>query len=196
MLIRNCPGVSLFQKITRVASGVPSAIRAAREVSEPSGRNFVRYRVDTWESAHPRVQLTYDRYAEHLDYPVFLETSLSQFGGLRWWFQCPLCRRRVQKLFLPPRASRFACRHCHNLSYATRNQSPKDRCMEAARCIRLRLGGSASLLDAFPDKPKRMWWRTYQRLWERYERYDHASLLLLMEWVDRNRQKLRGRNGR
>jgi hypothetical protein len=125
MLIRNCPGVSLFQKITRVASGVPSAIRAAREVSEPSGRNFVRYRVDTWESAHPRVQLTYDRYAEHLDYPVFLETSLSQFGGLRWWFQCPLCRRRVQKLFLPPRASRFACRHCHNLSYATRNPKPE-----------------------------------------------------------------------
>ncbi len=28
----------------------------------------------------------------------------------------------------------------------------------------MKLGGSPSLADPFPDKPKGMWWRTYWRL--------------------------------
>jgi len=40
------------------------------------------------------------------------------YGGLRWWFLCPLCSRRVRKLYLPmDGAHQFGCRHCHALSY-------------------------------------------------------------------------------
>jgi len=38
-------------------------------------------------------------------------------GGDRWWFCCPLCSRRVSFIYLPPKASHFACRLCHNLAY-------------------------------------------------------------------------------
>lgn len=35
----------------------------------------------------------------------------------RWFFRCPTCNRRVSKLYQPPGALRFACRHCHALRY-------------------------------------------------------------------------------
>jgi hypothetical protein len=59
------------------------------------------------------------------DYRVGLTTTRPRFGGLRWWFLCPLgvngvpCGRRVGKLYLPPAAGYYGCRHCHDLTYAS-----------------------------------------------------------------------------
>jgi hypothetical protein len=47
---------------------------------------------------------------------VYLHPTPLNFGGVRWWFCCPGCRRRCAKLYLP-RASAFRCRLCHDLSY-------------------------------------------------------------------------------
>jgi hypothetical protein len=55
--------------------------------------------------------------------PILLQTSRPNYGGLRWWFTCPLggvgspCNRRVGKVYLPPGARYFGCRHCHGLVY-------------------------------------------------------------------------------
>jgi hypothetical protein len=60
---------------------------------------------------------------------VPLTTTRPRFGGLRWWFRCPLgvkgepCGRRVGKLYLPPRARDFGCRHCHQLTYRSCQES-------------------------------------------------------------------------
>ena len=56
---------------------------------------------------------------EPLDYSIPLTTTPTPWGALRWWFTCPAagCGRRVGALYLPPGARRFACRHCHNLTY-------------------------------------------------------------------------------
>jgi hypothetical protein len=62
---------------------------------------------------------------------VELTTTRPRFGGLRWWFVCPLlvsgrpCRRRVGKLYLPPRARYFGCRHCYDLTYTSCQESRK-----------------------------------------------------------------------
>src|SRR5262249_20446743 len=59
------------------------------------------------------------------EYRVWLTTTRPRYGGLRWWFACPLaaggrpCRRRVAKLYLPPQARYFGCRHCHELTYTS-----------------------------------------------------------------------------
>jgi hypothetical protein len=37
----------------------------------------------------------------------------------RWWIECPGCRERRDALYLPPDASRWACRTCHQLVYAS-----------------------------------------------------------------------------
>ena len=66
-----------------------------------------------------------------LDYRVELTTSRPNFGGLRWWFICPLminrraCKRRVGKLHLPPGARYFGCRACHQLTYTSCQESRK-----------------------------------------------------------------------
>jgi hypothetical protein len=55
--------------------------------------------------------------------PIPLETTPVHFGGVRWWFLCPLhvdgvpCGRRVGKLYLPPVGRSFGCRACCRLSY-------------------------------------------------------------------------------
>jgi hypothetical protein len=50
-------------------------------------------------------------------------------GGLRWWFLCPHPRsdkspveRRVRVLYRPCNARLFGCRHCHDLSYKSRQR--------------------------------------------------------------------------
>src|SRR5258705_5704745 len=55
--------------------------------------------------------------------PIILTGTIPHFGGVRWWFICPLivdgttCNRRVKKLFLPPGAKYFGCRTCYSLIY-------------------------------------------------------------------------------
>ena len=43
----------------------------------------------------------------------------------------------------------------------------------------MKLGGSPSLLDPFPRKPRRMHWRTYHRAWARAVAAENA---LLANW--------------
>jgi len=73
------------------------------------------------------VQLEYtlpDR-GERLNYKVDLQTTKPRFGGLRWWFTCPLegCGRRVRKLYL--RGRYFGCRVCHDLTYRSAQEHDK-----------------------------------------------------------------------
>jgi len=63
------------------------------------------------------------------DYKIQLTTTPCNFGGVRYWFICPLsrngvyCGRRVAKLYKAPGANYFGCRHCYDLSYESRNES-------------------------------------------------------------------------
>jgi hypothetical protein len=67
------------------------------------------------------------------DYKVELTTSECHYGGVRYWFVCPLttngvqCNQRVGKLYLTPQGNYFGCRHCHNITYADRNMSKRRR---------------------------------------------------------------------
>jgi len=62
------------------------------------------------------------------DYKIRLATTQCHFGGVRYWFICPLnrngvyCGRRVGTLYLAPGGHYFGCRHCYNLSYESRNE--------------------------------------------------------------------------
>jgi hypothetical protein len=94
---------------------------------------------------------------------VWIEWTPCNYGGARAWFICPRgCGRRVAVLY---NRGHFACRHCHQLAYESQQESRKYRELHRAQEIRMKLGRSASLVDPFPAKPKRMHWRTYQRLY-------------------------------
>ena len=68
-----------------------------------------------------------------MDYRVRLVTTIPTYGGLRWWFICPLVRRdggpprRVAKLYLPPGSRYFGSREGHELTYTSCRESGKFR---------------------------------------------------------------------
>ena len=92
----------------------------------------IAYEVNTTGAA-PWVRLQYAFKASGVavDYQIPLATTQPRFGGVRWWFRCPLtvngrhCGRRVGKLYLPPSGRYFGCRHCYDLTYTSCQESHK-----------------------------------------------------------------------
>ncbi len=51
---------------------------------------------------------------------VRLDTTNTGFGGIRYWFDCPICSRRVGTLFAHPLNGKVGCRICLGLEYRGR----------------------------------------------------------------------------
>jgi hypothetical protein len=89
-------------------------------VSTMDGDNYVRFQYTTTD------QNTGEK--TDYDYKVKLTTTPCNFGGVRYWFICPLskngvyCGRRVGTLYLASRVNYFGCRHCYDFSYESRNE--------------------------------------------------------------------------
>ena len=104
-------------------------------------------------------------------------------GGRRRWFACPACGHRCKLLY--QRVGHLACRTCHDLAYASQRESQEDRLRRRARAIRLRLGGSANLLEPFPERPKGMHSDTYSRWRRKGMNAEHAILDAMQEALQR-----------
>ena len=93
----------------------------------------VGYEVDTTDMAYSwaRLSYTFTRTQEHMDYTISLQTTRPSFGGVRWWFTCPLlrlgraCNHRVSKLYLPPGGRYYGCRRCYDVTYQSCQESDK-----------------------------------------------------------------------
>ena len=96
--------------------------------------------------------------------PIPIERLLCRFGGSRAYFRCK-CSKRVVKLYLA--GKHFLCRHCYHLPYSSKNEGQWDRALRQRSKHRRRLSGNIGLEASMAQKPKGMWWRTYQRLQER-----------------------------
>jgi len=116
-----------------------------------------------------------------------------RFGGERPWFICSVyangtyCGRQVTKLYQAGRL--FACRQCSGLAYVSQQESAHDRGLLKAQRIRMRLGGTANMLDDFPEKPKGMHWRTYERLRRAHDAAQARSIIGLTGFVNRLRKR-------
>ncbi len=105
---------------------------------------------------------------QSVEEPVPIVRVPCRFGGTRPYFICPgvvngiPCGRRVAKLYGPGRY--FLCRHCYRLAYSSQSEGEWDRALRRTNTIRMRLGGDPGMAASFPDRPKGMWRRTYERL--------------------------------
>jgi hypothetical protein len=85
--------------------------------------------------------------------------SRCNFGGLRPWFRCPRCDRRVGKLYNS--GASLACRQCRHLIIS--------RSYLQALKLRSRLNDIAKIGGPPPDRPRGMHRQTYYRLCRRLE---------------------------
>ena len=102
------------------------------------------------------------------------------------WFVCPgmvngkRCGRREAILYGPEKY--FQCRHCYDLRYESQHEDQKNRALRRAQKIRKRLGGSANMMEQFPEKPKGMHWWTCVRLWWEHHDADIEPLVVMQAW--------------
>ena len=102
---------------------------------------------------NPSIVLMYtlsDREGNKADYDdvISLLTTTCNFGGIRYWFGCPSCCKRVSVLYLAPGGIYFRCRNCNNLSYQSRNS---DRITD--------LGITSRQIEKLRSQIKRRTWR-------------------------------------
>jgi hypothetical protein len=127
---------------------------------------------------------------EDVQEPVPLSWTACNFGGERPWFVCPGagCGRRVALLYGPGRY--FLCRHCYELVYESQREDKMYRALRRAQKIRKHLGGSAYMMEPFPEKPKGMHLNTYMRMfWEHHEA-EMEQLAGMREWLDKMEKKV------
>jgi hypothetical protein len=127
---------------------------------------------------------------EHVRQPVELGWTPCNFGGERPWFLCPGigCGGRVAVLHAAGKY--FLCRHCYALSYESQRGDKAHRALRRAQKIRKRLGGSANMMEPFPEKPKGMHWSTYERLWQEHHEAEMEHLIGMREWIDKLEKKV------
>ena len=116
---------------------------------------------------------------------VSLISTKQPIGGVREWFECPRCRRACRVLY--GRAA-FRCRLCARLIYASQAEHASGRARLGAQKLRMRLGGSPSLFDAFPDKPRTMHWKTYRKMKQRHDRLAGVAFAQLSAKLEKSFQ--------
>lgn len=79
--------------------------------------------------------LTRDKTSLEREHLIPLVTSECYFGGERYWFLC-MCKRRVGVLYGD--GNSFLCRHCHNLSYESKNRNTRSSFNELGKALRIR----------------------------------------------------------
>jgi hypothetical protein len=93
--------------------------------------------------------------------------------------------RPARREAVPWRSSAFACRCCHNLSYASQREIPRHRAISRVQKIRMRLGRSANLLERVPKKPRGMHRWTYRRLFAKAMAAQERSIALELDYMRR-----------
>jgi hypothetical protein len=126
---------------------------------------------------------------QDVEEPVALVWTPCHYGGQRPWFMCPgvvqgrICRRLVAILYGAGRY--FLCRLCYDLVYTAQREDRATRLISKAQKIRRRLGGSASLIAPFPEKPKGMHWHTYSELYLKARRAEEAGMQAALAQLER-----------
>jgi hypothetical protein len=149
------------------------------EVQRRGPQRFVVQLRVRWQSLAPEVITSVD-----------LEPTTPTYGGRRWWFRCPGCERRCRVLYLPHGGSRFGCRVCLDLAYATQYVSRITRSLWKVERLRARLGIQGDRISPtvpLLPRPPEMHPRTYRRLVEQLRAAEHGYDKSLRSWLDRLR---------
>jgi hypothetical protein len=119
------------------------------------------------------------------DSRIRLITSPCNLGGVRYWFVCPECGKRVGGLYLVLGRMHFRCRHCNKLTYRSRN-----------RCKVEAWGHTSRQIKKLQSEIKRWTWRGLptRRARRLYKLY--GKMAVLNAHAAAKLEKFKGRFGR
>jgi hypothetical protein len=124
--VEDCLTLSMYwlQREGKLNSWMGTLTWRWKSTGEETGS--VSFRVD---HGNDRFILQYTKTLQgekrHVEDPIPFHTTGAQFGGVRYWFNCPSCWRRCAKLYLPPGGLYFRCRLCYHLTYESCKESRK-----------------------------------------------------------------------
>jgi hypothetical protein len=99
---------------------------------------------------HAWARLRYIDDGQPMDYRVQIEASPCHYGGMRWWWVCPISGQRAAKLYLPPGATVFAARRTYRLAYRSQRDAKIDRTHARQRRLYSKLGSEIRPLRTTP----------------------------------------------
>ena len=102
-----------------------------------------------------RITLDYSVNGAPITEHISITRTACAYGGSRPWFNCPKCWGRVACLYL--RQSRFACRKCQRIVYASQSEDALDRTWRKQQKLEARLGKNWC-------RPKGMHHKTRERI--------------------------------
>lgn len=117
------------------------------------------------------------------------------YGGLRYWWQCPKCGRRVGVLYaLPWKFKEWACRHCHEAVHESSRAGRYKREYDKSTKLYLRYSRKRpEELRPFDflsmdDKPRGMYWKRWLKIFIKQATARNKALtfhLRSMDWAHR-----------
>ncbi len=103
----------------------------------------------------------------HITQRLRLDVTHPPFGGQRWWINCPVQGNRVRKVYMLDPRSGFASRTALNLRYRSQYIAKNMRPFHQLLQLQRRLGTNGWLSEEI-DRPKGMWFRTFDRLFAQH----------------------------
>ena len=154
---------------------------------EPSGSISYVSRMD--EPGMERLELSYTRgkgdNREEVKQTIRLCYTEPNYGGKRWWMICPYRHVRCGKLYLPGGGDRFASRKAWRLAYHSQRSAPQERPFDRLFRLQKKLGGTQGWEAGLAPKPKGMWHRTYEGMWQKYYELDEQCAAYMIGWMAR-----------
>ncbi len=133
-----------------------------------------------------------DRHTQEkkkFDYKIPLTTTLCNYGGKRYWFICPwfkngnYCGKRVGTLYKD--GDYFACRHCYNLTYSSRNLSGLNKKIGNISNIEVERARKKVKTKYYNGRPT----KNYQNYLRKIDKLDNAFIVMAYS-LDKSSKKL------
>lgn len=144
----------------------------------------------SWDGDDKCAVIRFTRNGRACVQEIALETTPCHYGGVRFWFKCPACLRRVGKVYLPCtmyldysrawRVEKFLCRHCWGLTYEQRRErAPYWSLIHRRERIEARWFGEIEAEWIY--KPKGQHWATFNKKFDEWEnlieRHERAAMV-------------------
>lgn len=126
-------------------------------------------------------------------YPIWLTRTACNFGGWRTWWLCPHCGRRVAVLY---GGSKYACRHCYDLTYKSTRTTPYSKHFARAIKVRKQLGWGGGVASPMGSRKKGMHATSYLRLLKNLNAHSIAALQSTARQVKKITATMGGVGGR